>query len=173
MNPPLLIRPALTADLPEMMLLVAAVVPLMNAAGNFQWDATYPNTSVLENDIALGQLWIAECEGEIAGFAAITTDQDEEYAQLGWDLSLPAIVTHRLAVHPRFQGRGVAKALLMQAESEAMRRHIPRLRIDTNSENAATRHLFPALGYRFAGEIGLNFRPGLRFFGYEKLLDDF
>ena len=34
----------------------------------------------------------------------------------------------------------------------------------------ATQRLFPKLGYRFAGEIGLAFRPGLRFFCYEKRL---
>jgi RimJ/RimL family protein N-acetyltransferase len=42
--------------------------------------------------------------------------------------------------------------------------------VDTNSENAATQRLFPKLGYRFAGEIKLAFRPGLRFFCYEKRL---
>ena len=35
----------------------------------------------------------------------------------------------------------------------------------------ATQRLFPRLGYRFAGEIGLAFRPGLRFFCYEKRLE--
>jgi hypothetical protein len=44
------------------------------------------------------------------------------------------------------------------------------LRVDTNAQNAATQRLFPKLGYQFAGEIGLEFRPGLRFFCYEKRL---
>jgi hypothetical protein len=30
--------------------------------------------------------------------------------------------------------------------------------------------LFPKLGYTLAGEIGLGFRPGLRFLCYEKRL---
>jgi len=42
------------------------------------------------------------------------------------------------------------------------------VRVDTNSENAATQRLFPKLGYRFAGEITLAFRPGLRFYCYER-----
>ena len=157
-------------DVPEIMELIASVVPVMNAAGNYQWDSTYPNTEVFKNDIALNQLWIAKIDGVIAGVAAITTDQDPEYADVGWDITQLAIVTHRLAVSPKYQGRGIAAALLMQAEDEAIKRNINFLRIDTNANNQATQKLFPKLGYVLAGEIGLGFRPNLRFYCYEKII---
>jgi ribosomal protein S18 acetylase RimI-like enzyme len=80
-------------------------------------------------------------------------------------------VVHRLAVDPKFRGKGVAVDLLMQAEHEAIKRGIAALRIDTNSQNNAARALFPKLGYMYAGEIGLDFRPGLRFCCFEKRLD--
>jgi ribosomal protein S18 acetylase RimI-like enzyme len=76
-----------------------------------------------------------------------------------------------LAVDPAAQGHGVAAALLQQAEALAVEQGLKALRVDTNSENQATQRLFPKLGYRFAGEITLAFRPGLRFFCYEKRLD--
>lgn len=164
------IRQAVKADVPEIMRLVAAVVPAMNAGGNFQWDSTYPNSEVFERDIALGQLWVAEADGCIAGISAITTDQEPEYAAVGWDIAEEAIVTHRLAVSPAMRGRGIAAALLEKAESEAKRRGINILRIDTNTENKATQRLFPKLGYTFAGEVGFGFRPNLRFYCYEKRL---
>ena len=165
------IRPATLADIPGIMQLIAEVVPAMNAASNFQWDSTYPNAKVFENDIALEQLWVADADGDIAGIAAITTDQEPEYADVGWDLNETAIVTHRLAVSTRYQGQGIAAKLMQQAELEALARGINTLRIDTNSNNKATRQLFPKLGYEFAGEIGLGFRPNLRFYCYEKRLD--
>ena len=56
------------------------------------------------------------------------------------------------------------------AEEIAAERAITVLRVDTNTQNAATQRLFPKLGYQLAGEIGLEFRPGLRFFCYEKRL---
>lgn len=155
-------------DIPGITEVIKEVVPLMNAAGNFQWDATYPNKQVFENDIAANQLWIAKVGDSVAGVAAITTDQDAEYADVGWDINELAIVTHRLAVSPRFQGMGIAAALLEQAEQEAINRGISLLRIDTNASNQATQKLFPKLGYVFAGEIGLGFRPNLRFYCYEK-----
>jgi GNAT superfamily N-acetyltransferase len=150
------------------MQLIDEVVPAMNALGNFQWDSTYPNAEVFEKDICLNQLWVADVDGAIAGVAAITNDQEPEYTDAGWDITETAIVTHRLAVSANYRGMGIAAALLMQAENEAVSRGINLLRIDTNTTNQATQQLFPKLGYSFAGEIGLGFRPGLRFYCYEK-----
>lgn len=166
----MVLRRATATDLPAIMALVRRVVPLMNETGNFQWSADYPNEAVFQNDINQQQLWVAELEKQLAGVAALTRDQDEEYSQADWDVTEPALVTHRLAVDPSAQGRGVAAALLQQAEVLAAEQGLKVLRVDTNSENTATQRLFPKLGYRFAGEITLAFRPGLRFFCYEKQL---
>lgn len=165
------LRKATIADIPAIMAIIKKVVPLMIASGNYQWNDIYPNPQVFERDIELDQLWVAEIDGAIAGVAAITTDQDDDYLQAGWDITETAIVTHRLAVDPDHRGRGIAEALLMEAEREAIRRNIPVLRIDTNTNNKATQKLFPKLGYVYAAEIGLKFRPGLRFYAYEKRLD--
>jgi len=166
----MIIRLAVTEDIPKIMHLVAKVVPLMRNAGNLQWGDDYPNPEVFAKDIALNQLWVSDIDGSIAGVTAITTDQDPEYADAGWDITEKAIVTHRLAVDPDFKGMGIAKALMAQAEEVAKLRGINILRVDTNSENSATKALFPKLGYEFSGEIGLIKRPGLRFFCYQKLI---
>ena len=166
----MIIRPATLNDIEPIMKLVAEVVPVMRASGNFQWDEAYPNIEVFTKDLELNQLWVADVDGSIAGFSAITTDQDAEYANVGWDINEPAIVTHRLAVSIHHRRQGIAEALLKQAEIVALKRNIYILRIDTNSSNKATRMLFPKLGYEFAGETGLGFRPNLRFYCYEKRL---
>ena len=157
-------------DVEPVMALVRRVVPLMRQDGNLQWDDTYPNAEVFRGDVEKGQLWVAEEDGTLAGVAAITQDQEPEYADAGLDPDEPAIVVHRLAVDPAFRGRGVAENLMRQAEAVARERGITTLRLDTNTENTATQRLFPKLGYVFAGEIGLAFRPGRRFLCYEKRL---
>ncbi len=165
------LRPATAADLPAVLALVGQVVPIMQASGNLQWSPDYPNAAVFEQDLAAGHLWAVELSGEIVGVAALTRNaQDPEYALADWDPAAPAVVVHRLAVAPAAQGRGVAQALLAQAETLARAWGYGRVRVDTNSANTATQRLFPKLGYRFAGEIALAFRPGLRFFCYERLV---
>jgi ribosomal protein S18 acetylase RimI-like enzyme len=163
-------RLAVRADIPRLLGILGQVVPLMRTAGNLQWDEIYPNAGVLEDDIIRGQLWVAVIEGCIAGMAAITMDQSPEYAEAGWDIDEPAIVVHRLAVDPNSRGLGVAQLLMRKAEVVARERGICKLRVDTNTRNEATQRLFPKLGYLLAGEIGLGFRPGLRFYCYEKCL---
>jgi ribosomal protein S18 acetylase RimI-like enzyme len=167
-------RLAVHEDLPALMQLVRRVVPLMRSTGNLQWDENYPDESVFRRDIDLKQLWICEISGEIgteiAGVAALTMDQEPDYTQVGWNINEPAIVVHRLAVDPAFRGAGVASALMEKAEEIAVNLGISVLRVDTNTQNEATQRLFPKLGYQLAGEIGLEFRPGLRFFCYEKRL---
>jgi ribosomal protein S18 acetylase RimI-like enzyme len=164
------LRQATENDLPALMELVRRVVPLMRAAGNLQWDENYPNETVFQRDINLDQLWIAEVDAGIAGVAAVTMDQEPDYAQVGWDIEEPAIVVHRLAVDPAFRGLGAAAILMQKAEEVAVERAITVLRVDTNTQNEATQRLFPKLGYQLAGEISLAFRPGLRFLCYEKRL---
>lgn len=166
----MIIRLATLDDIEPIMRLVKEVVPLMRESGNFQWDDKYPNPEVFAGDIALEQLWVAEIDGDIAGVSAITTEQSEEYANVGWDLTEPAIVTHRLAVNLQYRGRGVAEELLTQAEVVANNQKISILRIDTNSNNKATQRLFPKMGYVYAGETGLGHRPNLKFYCYEKRL---
>ena len=167
----MIIRLAKLSDVAAIMQIIVGIVPAMRAAGNYQWDDIYPNSAAFEEDIALDQLWVAEFDGEIAGVAAITTDQYPEYASVGMDINETAIVVHRLAVGTQYRGKGIAAALMQQAETEALRRGIKTLRIDTNTANEATQKLFPKMGYVFAGEMGLSFRAGLRFYCYEKRLD--
>jgi len=164
------LRTASLSDINAIMAVVRRVVPLMRASGNLQWDESYPNPGVFEQDVALNQLWVVEIDGQIAGVAAITTDQDQGYTQVGWDITELAIVVHRVAVDPAFQGQGVAAALMAKAEEVARSRGISALRVDTNTNNQVTQRLFPKLGYELAGEITLAFRPGLRFLCYEKRL---
>jgi len=157
-------------DVPAIMAIIRRVVPLMRAAGNLQWDDLYPNPEVFSRDIEKQQLWVVEIDHSIAGVAAITKDQEPEYARVGWDITEPAIVVHRVAVDPEFRGRGIAEALMRQAETVATERGITVLRVDTNTQNVATQRLFPKLGYTLSGETELGFRAGLRFLCYEKRL---
>ncbi len=144
-----LIRRATIEDLPTCTQILHTVVPLMNQAGNFQWDDTYPLPDTLAADIRRNHFWVAVLpeDATVCGFAALTMDQSPEYADCGWyfpiplpndcnvasfdlmpvcsvirmrrDVSVEAIVPHRVAVSPLARGRGVASAFFAQAEALA------------------------------------------------------
>ena len=164
------IRQATDEDLGAILAVVRRVVPLMQASGNQQWGADYPNREVFARDVTNSELWVAELAGQVAGVVAICREQSPEYADAGWDLSASALVVHRLAVAPEARGHGVAAALMAQAERLARASRITQIRLDTNTENKPMQALVERLGYALVGEISLLRRPGLRFRCYEKVL---
>ncbi|PRP87336.1 N-acetyltransferase GCN5 [Planoprotostelium fungivorum] len=148
------IRLSTEEDIPGVMALVKSVVPLMNASGNFQWTEAYP-TEEIPRRCEPRHLWVSTEHGVILGCACIVPRAFEaDYKFADWDISQPYVVVHRLAVSPAARGKGLTVALL------------------THAENKPTLQLFPKLGYRFAGEIELDYRPGLRFVCYEKKVQD-
>lgn len=166
----MIIRRAALFDVPAIMCIVRAAVPLMHAAGNVQWDETYPDTNVFLRDIQRKELWVADFDGVLGGVAAITTEQEAEYADVGWDLHEPALAIHRLVVDPEFRGHGIASALMGEAEALAEEEKIGVLRVDTSHANEAAQKMFLKLGYVCSGEITLEHRPGLRVVCFEKRL---
>jgi ribosomal protein S18 acetylase RimI-like enzyme len=167
------IRLATLQDIEPITQLVARVVPIMQATGNLQWDDNYPNAEIFTADVHNSQLWVADIEGTIAGVIAIVNAQEAEYAQVpGWDINEPAIVAHRLAVSPDFQGKGIAAALLRQCEEVARQQNVPLIRLDTNTVNRPMQNLFLKLGYNLGGEITLHKKPGLKFMAFEMRLNN-
>lgn len=153
------LRLATVADLPVIMEMTRTVVGLLNAEGNFQWNETYPVEADFTKDINDGTLWVSLVDGAIAGYAALTTDQPDEYKNVGWDVTQLCIVPHRLAVSPNFRGKGIAQSLMSQAEQLVRDRGLKEVRVDTNSINAAMNGVFKKMGYQFAGTTGLSGKP--------------
>lgn len=166
------IRAGCIDDLDAIQAIIAQVVPVMNAASNFQWNESYPLRANFEADLMHGELWVACNEGKIVGVIVCSFETPEEYAALNcWDVSLPCLVPHRMAVDPAAKGLGVAKALLAFAEELALSRGLDRVRVDTCTRNAPTMSLFPKLGYVAKGEIQLRGKaPDLWFMCFEKIL---
>jgi ribosomal protein S18 acetylase RimI-like enzyme len=164
------IRLAVPEDVGAVLELLRRIVPSMRAAGNLQWEESYPGAAVFEHDVEQRQLWMADADGVFAGMVAITTGREPEYGHAGWDAEEDGAMVHRLAVDPEFRGAGIAAALMQKAEEVAADRGLPAVRTDTSIENEAAQRLFLKLGYRKTGEISLSFRPGLRVICFEKRL---
>lgn len=160
------LRKATMDDLSSVVRICNVVVPLLNAENNYQWNNTYPLSADFEKDIANEVLWVAVVNGEVAGFAALTSDQSEEYAEVGWDLNEPAIVPHRVAVDPAFRGKSIALQFMLTAEDLAREAGYKYVRIDTNVKNVPMQNLFSKLNYEFAGEISFKNKPVI----YEKMM---
>ncbi len=84
---------------------------------------------------------IAEADGVPAGFLLLLDDLPDEVT------TTPQAFVAYMAVEPELQGRGVGKALLAAAESEAKRRGLPYISLMVTEDNGAARRLYERGGY--------------------------
>ena len=168
------LRKANQDDIPSIVKICALSVAILNADNNFQWNDTYPLQVDFEKDIVDDVLWVAVVDHTVAGFAALTTDQPEEYTELGWKLEDISLVPHRVAVDPAFRGKGIARKFMVKAEELARKAGYKYLRVDTNIRNLAMQGLFKSLGYEYGGEVSFKNKPAIyekmRFPCYQKVL---
>ena len=142
----------------------------LEAQGIFQWLDSYPNLSTVECDIKNGYLYCAVVENQCVGTISINNEQDPEYATVAWnDHTGKALVIHRLAVDPAYQGQGIAKRLMDFAEQYGIDNNFSSIRFDAFSANKQSLQFYEKRGYQKRGEV---FFPGrkLPFFCYEMAL---
>jgi ribosomal protein S18 acetylase RimI-like enzyme len=77
---------------------------------------------------------------------------------------------YSIAVDPEARGRGIARALVERAESEAWKRERAYLRLEVRKDNRASIGLFERLGYRRFGEYSDYYADHMGAWRYEKQL---
>jgi ribosomal protein S18 acetylase RimI-like enzyme len=78
---------------------------------------------------------------------------------------------YSIAVAPQARGRGVARALIEQAETEAWRNERPWVRLEIRKDNQASINLFESMGYRRFDSVTDYYDDHMDAWRYEKSLD--
>ena len=71
-------------------------------------------------------------------------------------------VIHTLCIHPAQSGKGLAKRMVAFCEETARTQGKTVIRLDTWEGNAPTNHLYPSIGYGFAGSTEFFFHGYIR-----------
>ena len=138
--------------------------------GIYQWVTNYPNMSTVENDIKNEHLYCAIIENRCGGTICINQKQEPEYASVSWNGNTDkALVIHRLAVAPDYQGQGIAKEIMKFAERYGIDNNFSTIRLDAFSANKHSLSFYENIGYQKRGEVYFPDRE-LPFFCYEKVL---
>jgi GNAT superfamily N-acetyltransferase len=157
------IRPAISADLEQIMKIIEQARQTMREIGTDQWQYGYPNEAVLAADIAAIQCIVAESDGSILGLAVIKPGPEKGYDQItgsGWLSGADAqySVVHRLAVTTGSRQQGVARRLIRFAEDQARQKNRPSVRIDTHRGNQPMQRFLEKNGYVCCGLVDIG--PG-------------
>jgi len=142
----------------------------LDLLGIFQWTNMYPNRLIVEQDILNKQLYCLTDEDICIGVITINETQEIEYASIKWEYNYgTALVVHRLAIDPEYQGRGYAKKLMDFAEGFGRLHSYSSVRLDAFSKNERVLRLYEQRGYFKRGELFFPARQS-PFFCYEKPL---
>lgn len=161
-------------DIGAIMDLIKAVITDMMSQNIDQWNEFYPTAEVFEEDIRNHSLFLIKGEmseeDEIIGIIVFDRNQSPEYGKINWITKEEnALVIHRLAVNPKYQGQGYARKLMDYAEEHGRKENYKSIRLDAYTGNSKTISFYEKRGYIKTGEIVFPWRE-LPFNGYEKVL---
>jgi GNAT superfamily N-acetyltransferase len=156
-------------DINLIMQLITAAIQEMNTNGIDQWDNIYPDREQIQSDITAKTLYKCISGDQILGIIVLNRIASPEYNLINWDDSgANFLVVHRLTVHPKFQGKGIAKELMNFAESFAGINNLRSIRLDAFTKNPFAIKLYEKLHFNSKGIV--KFRKG-NFCCFEKVLD--
>ena len=125
----------------------------MVAKGRHQWDAEYPSRDVIHRDIIEQIGYVAEEQGQVVAYCAITFDGEPSYDHLKgqWLTTGDYATLHRTAVARDHQRRGLSKLFFEHTEQLCHERHVGAIRVDTNYDNVEMLHRLESLGFTLCG----------------------
>ena len=171
------VRKATAADIDDIEQLYNELNEYLAAGENYpKWKkGIYPLRQDAEEGLADGNLYVAEVDGHVAGTVIFLSEQGDVYGDVKWqtEFNVPVVVLHILAVHPDYMRRGVARQLLLFAETVGRQRGATAIRLDTYIENLPAIKLYESCGFSCRGvvDLGLYEQYGLKWYKvFEKLI---
>lgn len=124
-----------------------------------KWEkGIYPTDEALASFIAKEQMYLCECEEMIMGAMVVNSEGSHGYEQVPWKvdaIDAEVSVVHILAVHPSFQGHGVAKFLVQQAIRLSKQQTKKAIRLDVVTNNIPAQRLYESMGFVYCATIQL------------------
>jgi len=118
----------------------------VDALGVVMWDEGELDPGRMVREIAAGQFFIAEIDGDPAGAVRFQLEDQLFWPDLADDDSA---FIHRLVVRRRYKGHGVSTALMQWAVSRARSIGKSYLRLDTDASRPKLRQLYEGFGFQF------------------------
>ncbi len=165
------IRKAQINDLENIMKMYKSCVDGMLKNGIDQWDTTYPNTTIITQDLNAKSYYVLEQDNEIIGGINIDQEQDPTYLTINWkDKSNQFLVVHRLGVKQEYWSKGIGKALMLFTEELVKQKKLNAIRLDTYSGNPKAMQFYISLGYKKLGAINLKPKKD-KYYCFEKSIN--
>ena len=138
----------------------------------FQWNDKYPSREIFKEDIKNKSLYVSKINQEVVGCIMLSSFKDYVYRSVDWITPDEYnLYIHRLAVHPFFQKKGIARKMMDFAEDFAKSNNYISIRLDTFSQNPRNNKFYKSRGYNKLDDVYFPKQSEFPFHCYEKLVD--
>ncbi|MBR0161741.1 MAG: GNAT family N-acetyltransferase [Oscillospiraceae bacterium] len=116
----------------------------------------YPAPDFLKESIQKEELYLLQEGEQIAAAMVFNHDCNESYSKFEWRTAADRseiMVIHALGVHPRFSGKGYAKALVQKAIDLAAENGMKAIRLDVLEGNIPAENLYLGFGFQYMATL--------------------
>lgn len=146
MTAAIVVRQAMAPDAAVIHGMLEEAAGWVDAMGVVMWDEGELDPGRVDSEVAAGQFFIADVDGEAAGAVRFQLEDQLFWPDLRGDESA---FIHRLVVRRRFRGQGVSTALIRWALSHARELGKRWLRLDCDANRPKLRAMYQGFGFRF------------------------
>ena len=166
-----MIRKATSSDLTYILNIIKNCTNHMIDNKIFQWNENYPSKEILKDDIKSNNLYLIEKNEKTIGCVMKSEKQSKVYKKVKWITeNKKNLYVHRLAVDPKYQGKGYGIKLMDFVERNALKNNFISIRLDTFSKNKRNVKFYKKRGYIKIEDIYFPNQSIYPFYCLEKIL---
>lgn len=172
-----IIEPGCIADIDELAKLYDDLNDYLATTTNYPgWiKGIYPIREDAVAGVKDNSLWVARCNGKIAGSVILNHQPEEAYNTVRWNIDVDyskIFVIHTFVVHPSFLRMGVGLALMDHSIQLAKKLGLKSIRLDVYEKNLPAISLYEVCKFEYVDKVDLGLgNYGLNWFKlYEKIV---
>jgi len=164
------INQARPSDLIEILFLLRVCTFDMKTKGLKHWNSSYPDTETIQSDLNGGVIYLARDKGVCKGMVTLDDLQPEDYKDVAFQEGIKKpLYLRNMAVHPKWQGTGIATQLVDFAQKFAKDKGYDGIRLDVFQPSNIARQLYEKQLFREVASFHSAFQK-IPYICYEKQL---
>ena len=155
-------------DLIEILFLLRVCTLDMNSRGLKHWNSAFPGTEVIQSDLEKGSIYLAKEKGVCKGMVTLNDREPEDYKDMTFNSGInKPLYLQNMAVHPKWQGMGIASLMIDFAQKFAKDRGFNCIRLDVFKPSQSARNLYEKQLFREVASFHSAFQK-IPYICYEK-----
>ncbi len=152
-----MIRLAKAQDLEQIMNITKLAVKHQHEVDKFiQWEDSYPNLDVFNDDLNKSELYVFELGDQVVGYFVINKQIYDAHYQANFTVDLTtSYAIHRVCSSPLVRGQNIGYKMLQYCVEHVKNIGGVDLIIDTNSKNIAMNKIIKQVGFEYVGDMEL------------------